>query len=253
MDVKGARKSLNELLEITHDLVNGNPVPQESGQFLRLLEGTFRRNYIRLQAVQELTKEVTTTHAAVEITRNMIEDVVGIEYVRVKGAEKYSKQFFDYLYVQLHQDLEFYRSLGIDIDNEQFPDTEEHIERAYKKVPSKLKNRNNWSGLQVEKMLEKIKDAGNIFDRDFMLLVRFYLEGSRKTHLNPYDIRVYLDGDAFAHESNQSQKKAIIYSMVAFTRLTTRYIDQIHIENKDMQYKNIAEKVVNILKRYDTN
>src|SRR3989344_5974051 len=134
MKINEVQDSLLQLIEITLPLVNGNPVPQKGTDFLRVLEGLFRRNGVRLQAIHMLSRHPVTSNTALEVVRNMVEDTVGVDYMFANDKEKMAGKFFNYIDVQLFHELEYSKKLGIPIDNDQFPDTEKTILENYSKL-----------------------------------------------------------------------------------------------------------------------
>lgn len=247
MDLEKIRKSLDELLEVTHGLANDNPVPESKSRYLRVLEGTFRKNYVRLQAIGLLMKHTTTAHVAMEITRNMVEDVIAVEYMRLKGAEEYAERFFQYwtvhYYKITHQDL----GKGTGISKEEI----EEAEKRYAKLPRAVKNRKNWAGCDVATQLKFVLDSEALSERDVTLTEIAYTFGSLKTHFNPYDIMVYLHGDYFEHSSEFTLQMSLIFALSSQVRLTTRYIDAINEDNGNNDYAHYGHKANDIINQYN--
>lgn len=252
MTTQEVTNSLYNLIEITLPLANANPVPQEGTQYLRLLEGLFRKNNIRLQSIHMLSQHPATSNTALEIVRNMAEDVIGIEYVFANGKEKMAKKLFNYLPVQLHNELEFAKKIGIETGDDEFPETEKKIMQDYSKLSASVKRRKNWAGISFEDMLANLEGKNALSKRDTNLIGLLYLEGSRKTHLNPYDVSIYLGGDTFYPESEQTLRKVLVYSISSYIKLTTRYIDEISEVLGKATYHDIAQQVLAIFNEYDT-
>lgn len=252
MNIEDVRNSLLELIEITHPLAEDDPVPGEGTDYLRVMEGVFRKNFIRLQSAELLTQHETTSNVAIEVVRNMTEDVVGLEYIRLKGTEKYSKRFFDYLPVQKHQELQLINKFDIDIPEE----AEQKIEEEYKNVEGKLKKRSSWSGCSLECQIEHLRDnhdSSSLNERDLNLIRHLYVFGSNKTHFNPHDIAAYLSQELFEYDTDISLKLALIFSISAHVRITTRYVDEINRINNNTNYKRYGEQANKILRQYEKN
>jgi hypothetical protein len=247
VDVEEVKKSLSELLEATHKLANANPAKDSKSAYLRVLEGIFRKNYVRLQAVQALVGQNSTANVAVEITRNMVEDVVALEYIRIKGSEAYSKRFFEYWPVHYYKLT--HRDLG-----EGFGVSATEIEEAeirYEKLPKSVRERKNWAGLDVKGQLKFVLDSAGMHERDAHLAEIAYALGSLKTHFNPYDLKTYLDGEYFEVTSELSLKVSLIFAISSHVRFTSRYVEAINEYNGNTEYLPYLLKANAVLNQYN--
>lgn len=243
---KGIKSALSELLKALHPLANDNPAPDSKSRYLRVLEGAFRKNYIRLQAIEKLVEFETTSNPAMEITRNMVEDVVGLEYMRIKGAKKYAEQFFRFWtvhYYQLtHQSIK--GDLGI-------PDTEaKEAERRFNKLPKKLRENKNWAGTNFETQLDFVLKSGEMNKRDASLIEIAYKVGSLNSHFNPYDIMSYLDNHYFEISNKSSLRMSLVFAVSSMVRITTRYVDEINESNGNMDYAKYGRKANIIINNF---
>lgn len=249
MTVKESAELINELLEVTHSLAEAHPLPEGGSQFLRVIEGTFRRNYIRMQSIAKLCVEhPMTPNNALELVRNMVEDVVSVEYMLLRGKEKYAETFSRYKWVQLYEDMQYAQSLGVKVDQEIFSDDE--LEKEYKKLPSKLKKRKNWSGKPFEEMLAKIVENGVLSEKELSVISRLYIEGNRKTHFNPYEIVHWMYPQSIKGGSDRALLMATVFSITSMIRMTTRYIEEINDSADEPQFLDIANSAKAILEKY---
>lgn len=249
MKIDEATTLLEELTKVTIPLAETHPLPDNGSQFLRVLEGTYRRNNIRMQSIRLLCQHPITANNALELVRNMTEDVICIEYMLANDKNALADKFFKYEAVQLHDDLEYNRNLGIPINDEQFPDAEERIEEKYAELPNRLKSRKNWAAKSVEEMLEELKST--LDQREIDHLARLYLDGCRKTHFNPYDIDCWLYQELVDHGSEQAMLKVLIFTVAAYVRLTTRYVDEIsHLAGANTHH-DIANAAKAIFDKFD--
>lgn len=234
-------KLLAELLRATGSLFEVHPNPKSKSKFLRVLESTYRRNHARLQAIHVLCGESFTAGNALELTRNMAEDLISIEYMIAGGKEELAGKFINYEIVQFYEDLEYSRKLGIKFNNSDYPEAESNIEANYNKLPARLKKRKCWAAKNVEAMLVNLKEEFGSRDLDF--IGRVYVEGSRKTHFNPRDFHYWLNPRYFKPASDHALLNAVFSAGVIYVRLTTRYIDEINSE----EYRGIAKEVKSLL------
>lgn len=250
MTVAELRGEINNLIKTVTPLAQEHPCQGKGTEFLRLLEGALRRNLMRLQAVNLLCAEEKLADSAFEITRNILEDTICVEYIFAKGAEEYSRRFYTFRWVQLKEDADFYRTVGNPLNNEEFPDNEEQIEKNFHQAVlnypdfiSQDKPIRSWALRNVDQMLQS-KDLVKILgDKQIRVLAQTYLIGSRKTHLNPLEILTIMSQDTWDEGSARSQGLALLASSSSVARLTTRYVDEIsRIENTPTSH-DIARKV----------
>lgn len=241
------KNSIHELLKETHSLVVGNPAENSKSQFLRVLEAVFRKNYVRLQAIEIIVKKGHLGSPAMEITRNMVEDVVAIEYMMLKGEEKYAKRFFDFWTVHYYKLT--HRKIGKNygISKEEV----DEAEKRYAKLSSPVKKRKNWAGCDVETQLKTVFEAEVFNERDAKVTEIAYTYGSLKSHFNPYDIMMYLHGDSFDSSSDFALRMSLIFAISSQVRFTTRYVDAINKYNGNMDNAHFGKKANEIINRYN--
>jgi hypothetical protein len=249
MTVEQSSELINELLDVTHPLAENHPLPQNGTQFLRVIEGTFRRNYVRLLSIYNLCKDhPMTPNNALELVRNMVEDVVGIEYMLLRGKEEYAQRFSDYKWVQLYEDMKYAQSLDVTIDESDL--TNKDIEDKYAQLPSKLKKSKNWAGRPFEDMLAEIVSQGVLSKKELSVISRLYIEGNRKTHFNPYEINHWMYPESIESGSDRALLMATIFAVTSMVRMTTRYVDEINESSVEPVYLEIAQAAKNILNKY---
>lgn len=247
MDLSEIKSSLGELIQETIKLANDNPVPESETKFIRVLEAVFRKNFIRLQAIEKLVENNSTANVAMEITRNMVEDVVGIEYMRLKGEEKYAKKFFNYWTVHYYK-LTHRAHQGDEISASEIKEAE----KRFNNLPNSIKKRKNWAGCDIDAQLKIILDADVMSSSDAKMAELAYTYGSLKTHFNPYDIMMYLHGDYFSSSSDLSVRMTLVFAVSSQVRFTTRYVDAINSCNKNESYKHYADKANAIIDKYSS-
>ncbi len=247
MDLKEVKDYLSELIQQTIGLANDNPVPESETKYIRVLEAVFRKNFIRLQAIEKLVEHDSTANVAMEVTRNMVEDVIGIEYMRLRGEEKYAKKFFQYWTVHYYK-LTHRAHQGDEISDDEV----QEAEKRFNGLPSSVKKRRNWAGCDVETQLQLILDSDVMNKSDAKMAELAYTYGSLKTHFNPYDIMTYLHGDYFDSSSNLSVRMTLVFAISSQVRFTTRYVDAINTCNDNSKYKHYADKANTIINKYSS-
>lgn len=256
MTIEELRQEINGLIEEVIPLAEAHPCQGNGTEFLRILEGTLRRNLMRLQAVNLLCVEEKLADSAFEITRNMLEDTVCIEYIFAKGSEEYSKRFYAFMWPQLKEDAEFYRSVGNALNSEEFPNSEEQIEQNFQQAisdyPDFIRNgipSRSWIRRDVDQMLQSQELIDNLDTRQISTLAQTYLIGSRKTHFNPLEILTVMSQDTWDDGSARSRRLALLASSSSLARLATRYVDEISRIEQTPTFHDIAQKANEFLNK----
>ncbi|MDZ7785763.1 MAG: DUF5677 domain-containing protein [Candidatus Saccharibacteria bacterium] len=251
MTVGKLRNKINELIAAIIPLAEAHPCEGKRTELLAVMEGTLRKNIMRIQAINLLCGEEKMANSAFELTRNMIEDVISVEYVLAsKDPELSAHKFYEFRWVQLKEDLDYYRDVGVEVNVDDFPDTETNIEKEYARVISGYKDFTDkegkpvrsWARKDVEMMLGSLKKKGVLPEGQIRTVLRTYVDGSRKTHFNPVELLAHMEQDVWDHTSQGSQKLALLVSSSSLVRLSTRYIDLISKINGKNTHHDIAAK-----------
>lgn len=246
MTVNELRNKINDLIQIIIPLAEAHPCEGKRTELLSVMEGTLRKNIMRMQAINLLCDEEKLANSAFELTRNVIEDVVSVEYMLAsENPEHSAHMFWEFKWVQLKEDLDYYHDVGIEASSKDFPDTDTNIEKEYARVIKEYKDFTNkdgkpvrsWARKDVEMMLSSLKKRDVLSEDQIKTLLRTYVEGSRKTHFNPVELLAHMRQDTWDHTSQGSQKLALVVSSSSLVRLSTRYIDLIsQINDKDTHH-----------------
>src|SRR6185503_4554136 len=134
-------QKLEEIIERT--LKTTTPLAQASAshdtKFLNVLLGIYRVSFTTLRDIYYLSLNEETGSSALDLTRKIIEYGISVEYMIWKGKEKMAKRFQKHMYVEVHQQLEFLRSIGQNL--EELKIGIEEIESNYNSLNSKSKER----------------------------------------------------------------------------------------------------------------
>lgn len=194
MELKGAKEFAERTLQIIHPLIESKA--KTTAPFENVVLGALRRDYLTLYTITHLSDgkdedQVAFGDSCMDLARKVFEDLIGIEYIKLKGKEKYSRQFIDFKAVEAYRDLEYLKAAGVQMDPKFVKDTEEE----YQKLPSRLKKRKSWAGLDVEGMVKALLDAEVIKKDEFRALSQVYVAGNYKNHFSPTDIFNFLHPD----------------------------------------------------------
>ncbi len=254
------KKVLDDLLDATHALAEAHPAPQnETDEFLRVLEATYRRDTFTALAISYLAEKLSLADSAVDLVRKMIEDTISIEYMIAKGKQEMAKKFKRFMWMQFHQNKEFLKTTGANFEALGMAHKSEEMEKKYLEVRPEFiheaseSDLRSWIGNEakdVEDMLQQLKKMGAMNDFDVSRTAIGYVRACWKNHFNPYDVNAYLTNDLLEASTQEAMNHALIFAATCHYRLTTRYIDQIREATEDNnQFEDIHLRIAEIWKR----
>jgi hypothetical protein len=200
----------------------------------RLGRDLMRKNNTRAQAIAVLNTYEKLSDSSLEITRNMIEDVISYSYILSDNdPEKLAETFFEFRWVQLKQDYDYYSKLGAYKDPDHISLTK--IKSEYSRVMNEYPEfkrpdgspSHSWSKNGIEGMSGALVKR-KVYPKDEMRnIMRMYQRGSRKTHFNPQDLLNYADQEKWDKESFDAARGSILTAAASLISLTIRYYDTI--------------------------
>lgn len=206
---------------------------------LRLVEGALLKNISRLNAIHHLfgSEGEDFSGPATEIMRNMLEDNITLEYIyaRPQRTNGLIKRFFDFRWVQLQRDANFYKSVDALQGERHLAIADEIRARCDKSVaayPDPNKGfvdrdgnlHHSWIRRSVPDLIKSL-DSKKVWPSDKIEVVaNAYVEGSRETHFNPHNILTKL-GDEPLHGSSPDVNiyNAYIFGTLALIDIVRRY------------------------------
>lgn len=234
-----------ELLECTHPLAELHPNPENGTAFLRVMESTFRKDYLTLLSISYIAEHIELADSALDLVRKMIEDVISVEYMILNNKEEMAIKFQKFLWVQFHQNLEFIKSLGLDAGVLNLDQQLEEVDTEYQKVKEEFTHKptgtdlRSWAGKDIETMLRELKNAGALQEMDIQRTAIAYTYGCWRNHFNPYDNLSYLTNDVRTEAEENSLRQALVLGSACLYRLATRYID----EQREIDGENVHDKL----------
>lgn len=242
-------KKSQHLLAISHRLATG-PNKYKS-RFGKILEGVFRKGYFTLQTIVVLADMIDKDDqlrivfggSMLDLSRRVFEDMIYMEYINESGKkEEYSKQFFDYIAVDRKNDLEFLLNAGIQVDKK----IVEIVRSDYEKTPRKLKDRNNWAGQSVEKIITWLVGKGKIEELRKADVLKVYTAASRKNHTSPSDILGHLFQETLDIDSEQAIEMGLMITHGSLIKIGLLLVEE--TETIDVIKKELRECWENINK-----
>jgi hypothetical protein len=239
-----------ELSDVTDPLAMA--YPKDPNDFTNVLIGILRKNKHTLIAIEHICDDTNFGGSALDLLRSMIEDVISVDWMILKGKDKTAKKFKRFLPVQFHTSMEFWKELQADIKETDLEVSFKNIEEDFENVKKEFTFREDeiqrsWSGVSTEQMLIDLHDEKALKDFDVSRLTMAYTFGNWKNHLNPYDIETtYLRSDSLIQNGEHAAKQALFIGALVIIRLTQRYIDELRFAARKDIYQDIADKVQKI-------
>jgi len=244
MELRQAQSLAEEFLGITHPLVEGRF--KAKSNFAHVVWGALRRDYLTLYTMLHLSKaggeeKDLFGNSCMDLGRRVLEDLVSLEYMKMKGKEKMSKKFKDFKTVEAKRDLDFLKSAGVEMDKKLI----EQTEKDYEGVRKKLKTRRVWAGLDVESMIIQLQKNGIITPKEVGILTQTYIQGNRKNHFSPSDIFNFLHKSLFDYSNKNDLKSSLLLANWLLIRMAWIFTEEFEVDNKVKQsLDNLWSKIL---------
>lgn len=240
------RLLLEKTLQDTTPLAEA--VASHDTKFLNVLLGIYRVSFSTLRDIYYLSLREETGASTLDLTRKIIEYGVTVEYMIWKGKDKMAEQFQKHLWKEVHDELEFLKSIGQDstTQGEQLKVGIKESEREYLALNSDARGRNSWAGLSVDKMIEGLHAAEKLKDFDSSRIGQAYIWGCRLNHVSPFVVKNYMEQEDSQIASGFYLRQAVMFAILFHLRLTTRYIDEIRILSSSNVYPELVTDVLSI-------
>ena len=214
-------------------------------RFLVTLLGIYRVSFATLRDIDELASDEGTGPSMLDLARKIMEHGISVEYMILKGKEKMAERFQEYLTVQAHDEIEFFKSIGQDPAHLS-PDLQINVadvEKNYAALSKDTRDRKTWAGQSVEGMLADLHKAGALNDFDASRIGIGYVWGSRLNHPNPLVVHGYLEPEEHRLANSFYSRLAILMALSFHLRLATRLIDESRFNASSNIYPEVATEI----------
>ncbi|MES2930779.1 MAG: DUF5677 domain-containing protein [Patescibacteria group bacterium] len=243
---------LEKTLKVTEPLAGASS--PSNANFVNVLLGIYRVSFGTLRDIYYLSNNDDTGSSCLDLTRKIIEYGISVEYMLWKGKDKMAVQFQNHLFKEIHDEIEFLKSIGqnpADQNDDLNLDVED-AEKNYNTLSPDAKSRHSWAGISVDKMVEILHEAGHLKDFDSSRIGQAYIWGCRLNHVSPMIVKSYMSKEEADVASNFYLRQALMIATIFHIRLTTRYIDEIRLITGINSYQDIADNL-NLLEVEMTN
>lgn len=227
-----------KLLDITTKLVEGPN--KTSDKFSRVMEGICRRNYFKLHSIMVLYPDEFTGDAIMDLSRGMIEDMICVEFMKLKGKDNMADKFLDYSNIEQKIDMDFLLENKSEVDEQLLQKTNEDFERVkdkFMRKPGEISR--SWASCDIEHMISELLKNNILSDFDRNMLLQAYIIGNRKNHLSSIDTLSYISDDFREHMKNTSKETGLLFSLVSYIKVADEFACQIQKEEVSNDLKSI--------------
>jgi hypothetical protein len=228
-----------KLLADTQPLFDAPAASDE--KFSNVFLGIYRISHETSSAVCDLA-ETGRGSAVLALSRKNLEYLIALEYMLLKGKEEMAEKFQAYLYKEVHDEVQFMQTIGVDLTSmgDEFCRGAEMYEKEYKKLNSKMKRRKNWAGLSIEEMMLELHGSGDIKDYDNVRLTNAYIWGCRASHVSSSSVRLFMSSEDHQASNAAYLEHGLVYSLIAHYRLSCRYVDEIRSHAAEEDYPDVV-------------
>lgn len=236
---------IEELSKLTAGLISGPN--QRPTQYQKVLEGVARRAYITLYSINCLADDNFNGDAILDLSRSLLEDMISIEFMKLKGKEEMAKKFMDYMAVEHKMDLDFLVRNNSKPEDKVVKSVEEDfkkVERDFTFRPGQLAR--SWAKCQLEDMVNELLKAGVFKDLDKDMILQAYIMGNRKNHLSPIDVLSFMHQTLRDMNQSGSVRTGLVFAIVCYFKIIIEFA-------QEMKQEKLVKDLESLWKEFNLN
>lgn len=248
-ELEKRRQTAVKLDETVHSFVEKRS--SRNSTYMFVLEGTVRRNLFSLLALYYLSSHPELGSQSLDISRQMIEDMISIEWMEINNPEKQATKFDRFTSIQKKQNLDQMIRIGLTPTDYVDQAAIDDIDKKYESIKAEFTDNrgnvfHNYNHQSVETMIEAIrgKVSNMVFTEDDLnAILHWYLEGNGKNHFNPDDVVWFFNDDLLPLHQTSACERAMFVGINSLVQMLLRYIDEIHKIDKTGEHKELREQI----------
>ena len=220
------KKLTQDLLNTTKSFMEGSL--QCKGRYQMALIGIARKNYNRLSSINFLSSDPANADAMLDLARGLLEDLISVEFMKLKGKELMAEKFFKYTAVEQKKDLEFLTRNGVKPNDALTTNTEtafEAVKKDFEFKPGVMAR--SWTKCSVENMIDELLKHGVLRDFDKDMLLQGYIMGNRKNHLSPLDALSFLSDQTRSVQVDTGLGTGLTFATVCFFKIVSELAQEL--------------------------
>lgn len=214
-----------------------------------------RRNYYTGCSIYTLSTDCHNGPAALDLSRQMVEDVIQLEWMMVNNPDKQAAKFNTFAAVDMANFMKHATELiGVDLDERLTAEEQKKINNEDVAARKTLKmaadeERHSYNKRSFEQMVEDIRtkiDHSSLNEPSLNRILWYYLQGNAKNHTNPGELLWYLqeEDELIMNLKGCMQYALYIAHAVLFT-ISLRYtMKLLELSPKDHLAKTIQETLI---------
>lgn len=225
MTIDAQKELTGNLLSTVKNFVEGKL--QAKGRYQTILIGITRKNYNRLSSIGFLASDIANADAMLDLARGILEDMVAVEFMKLKGKDTMADKFFKYTAVEQKLDLEFLTRNDVKPDKDLIKSTEADFESVRKDFERGAGISRSWAKCSVEEMIDELVKHGILKDFDKNMLLQAYIMGNRKNHLSPLDTLSFLNNQARSMQIDTGMGTGLMIGVISFFKIVTELAQEL--------------------------
>lgn len=219
------RQELHDTLTALEDLAQHRASVE--GALPKVMNALLTRNYYTGFSIYSLSDDYHNGPAALDLARQMVEDMINLEWMMVNNPEKQAAKFDAFVAIDRMNAMKEAGLINLDIKgmltNEEIGDIVNGDKTARKQLGIKEgEDRWSYNKKKFEDMVKDIKakiDQTPLSEDNLNRILWYYVQGNRKNHTSPNELLVYLqpDEDVLLSLKGDMQYALFIAHAVLFT------------------------------------
>ena len=212
----------HKILDLTSTLIEGPN--QVDTKYKRILEGIARRNYYTLFSIVYLAESEFHSDSILDLSRRLIEDMVAVEFMKLKGKDEQAAKFIDFIKVEIKNDYEFLILNGLPPPPNMVAEVTadfEKVKKQFEYKPGEIAH--SWAMCSVESMIEELLKADAIKATDKNMFLMAYVLGNRKNHLSPLDVMSFWNQEIRDRNQQQNMNIGMVFSITSYFHVINEF------------------------------
>lgn len=220
----------------------------------KLMNGLITRNYYTGFAIIWLSNDFHNGSAAIDLARQMVEDMINLEWMMVNDPDKQATRFDTFVAIDRMNAMREAGLINLNIKDMLTDDEIANIvndDKAAREQLGMKEDEERWSynKKKFEDMVTDIKakiDQTPLTEDNLNRILWYYIQGNRKNHTSPNELLVHLqpDKDVVLSLKGDMQYALFIAHAVLFT-ITMHYTDRLlKLDSDDALAKTTQEKLI---------
>jgi hypothetical protein len=225
---------------------------------VKLMNAMLTRNYYTGYAILTLSQDYHNGPAALDLARQMIEDMVNLEWMMVNDIERQSEKFDQFSSVDRMNALKAAELINLDLSGELTEDDIAKITDEDKVARQALRiaddeDRRSYNKRDFNQMVNDIKsklDKAPFTEANLNRILWLYIQGNYKNHTSPNELLTYLQPeDDVILQLKGDMQYALYAAYAVLSTVAMRYVK--HLLDVEPEYEVAKTTFGNLMKVHE--